>query len=132
MNARVELTLPWPPSINTYWRHVGPRVLISAKGRAYRKAVADTVLLAGSPKMEPGRLTMIVTVFSPDRRARDLDNLGKALLDALERSGVYENDSLIDLLVIQRVHEPSPELAGTVLVQIEPFVHLLDLRRAGP
>ena len=26
------LTLPWPPSINHYWRRVGPRTLIS---RAY-------------------------------------------------------------------------------------------------
>ena len=28
------LTLPYPPSINHYWRRVGPRTLISREGRA--------------------------------------------------------------------------------------------------
>ena len=35
------ITLPFPPSMNTYWRHVmvgkHPRTLISEKGRIYRK-----------------------------------------------------------------------------------------------
>ena len=29
----LELELPWPPSVNHYYRHVGPRVLISRDGR---------------------------------------------------------------------------------------------------
>ena len=41
----IELTLPWPPSMNTYWRTFQGRMIISAKGREYRKAVADQVLI---------------------------------------------------------------------------------------
>ena len=72
----VNLTLPYPPSINTYWRHVGPRVLISANGRRYRRAVGDAVLLgigAGQIAAEPlpGRLAVLVEAAPPDRRARD-------------------------------------------------------------
>jgi crossover junction endodeoxyribonuclease RusA len=40
--------------------------------------------------------------FPPDRRRRDLDNLAKPTLDALEHAGVYEDDSQIDLLIIRR------------------------------
>jgi len=40
--------------------------------------------------------------FPPDRRCRDLDNLQKPVLDALEHAGVYEDDSQIDLLVTRR------------------------------
>ena len=37
------ITLPWPPSVNSYWRSItiqgSSRVLISEKGRAYRQRV---------------------------------------------------------------------------------------------
>jgi crossover junction endodeoxyribonuclease RusA len=46
----IELTLPWPPTVNTYWRNFNGRVLISAKGREYRKAVADQVLIQRANK----------------------------------------------------------------------------------
>jgi crossover junction endodeoxyribonuclease RusA len=35
----VTIKLPWPPSDNHYYRHVGPKVLISRDGRAYRARV---------------------------------------------------------------------------------------------
>jgi crossover junction endodeoxyribonuclease RusA len=40
--------------------------------------------------------------FPPDRRRRDLDNLQKPVLDALEHAGIYEDDSQIDLLLTRR------------------------------
>jgi len=40
--------------------------------------------------------------FPPDRRRRDLDNIAKPVLDALEHAGVYLDDSQIDLLLTQR------------------------------
>lgn len=39
----------------------------------------------------------------PDRRAHNLDNFGKDLLDALTAAGVWADDSLIDVLIFQRV-----------------------------
>jgi len=60
--------------------------------------------------------------FPPDRRRRDLDNLQKPLLDALEKAGIYEDDSLIDLLVTRRMAIcPS----GRIVVRIQE----LPLRR---
>jgi Holliday junction resolvase RusA-like endonuclease len=35
----IEFTLPWPPSVNTNWRTVNGRMIISAKGREYREEV---------------------------------------------------------------------------------------------
>ena len=37
----ITLTMPWPPSVNKYWRTFQGRMIISAEGRSYRKAVAD-------------------------------------------------------------------------------------------
>jgi len=100
---RVELTLPWPPSVNGYWRHVGNKVLISADGRKYRETVKAIVTANGAKRLPLGRYGVSVTAFSPDNRRRDIDNLLKALLDALEHAGVYSDDSMIDTLLVRRM-----------------------------
>jgi crossover junction endodeoxyribonuclease RusA len=41
-------------------------------------------------------------VHPPDRRRRDLDNILKALLDALQYGGAYQDDSQIDSLQVVR------------------------------
>ena len=59
-------------------------------------------------------------------RRRDLDNIQKALLDALVHADVIEDDSLIDALSIQR-HEAKEE--GEVIVRIQPYAtEMPDLR----
>jgi len=103
----IVLDLPWPPSVNTYWRSpntgkLAGRTLISEKGRSYRRAVIDTIMAAGIPKAAAGRLDVTLTAFPPDRRRRDLDNLPKSILDALTHAKVIEDDSLIDRLLIER------------------------------
>ena len=59
-------------------------------------------MIAGWPKMEAGRLGIFIKAYPPDHRARDLDNLLKAPLDALKHAGVISDDSLIDQLFIVR------------------------------
>jgi len=97
----ITLTLPYPPSVNHYWRRVGARTLISREGRRYRARV--TSMLAPR-RAEPlrGSLHVHVAVHPPDQRRRDLDNAMKALLDSLAHGGVYEDDGQIDRLDIQR------------------------------
>lgn len=96
---RVTLELPYPPSTNRYWRHVGHKVLISAEGRAYRKTVAaETVLVA----RVDGRLRVEVLAYPPDRRRRDLDNALKCLLDSIKDAGIFHDDEQIDDLRIMR------------------------------
>lgn len=101
----MRLTLPFPPSVNQYYRHVskGPlagRVLISEAGRAYRKAVDAVVRQARARKALAMPLELRVAVYPPDRRKRDLDNLLKATQDSLEKSGVYLSDSQIHRISI--------------------------------
>ena len=53
------------------------------------------------PKLT-GRLWLVVYVHPRDRREIDIDNRVKALQDALQHAGVYENDSQIDDLHVKR------------------------------
>lgn len=102
------ITLPWPPTANTYWRHVGSRVLISKKGRAYRKLIGGLCLEQGvSGKFLQGRLAVAIVAILPDRRCRDLDNLCKSTLDSLTHAGVWEDDSQIAMLILEE--NPMPE-----------------------
>jgi len=99
----MTVTLPWPPSINRYYRHVGYRTLISREGRAFRRNVC-ALLGGGGPRKPPagGRIALCMDAFPPDRRIRDLDNIQKAALDSMQHAGVYEDDSQIDLLLTRR------------------------------
>jgi len=99
--AVIDLVLPYPPSVNHYYRTVRGRMLISAKGRQYHQLVAAVVWQAGRPRIE-GRLAVRLQVWTPDKRERDLDNLLKPLLDALANAGVYASDGQIDDLSLVR------------------------------
>ena len=115
-----EITLPWPPTINTYWRHkVAGRlatVYITPEGKQYRKAVNDLVLEAAMIQQylkQDGPLRVEIQAFPPDKRKRDLDNILKSLLDSLTHAGVWEDDSQIQDLRIYR-----STIAGMVKVRI--------------
>jgi crossover junction endodeoxyribonuclease RusA len=95
------LHLPWPPSMNRYWRSAAGRVLLSRDGRDYRAIVAEIVNRRDLPTLT-GRLTVQIHARMPDHRRRDLDNLLKATLDALQHGGLYEDDAQIDELTIRR------------------------------
>lgn len=95
----IEITLPFPPSVNTYWRNFNGRTILSAKGREYRLAVEALMFMQSMPKLTV-RLKVEIEAFRPDNRRRDLDNLFKAPLDALGHAGVYEDDSqIVDLRI---------------------------------
>lgn len=97
------LTLPWPPSTNHYWRHFRGRTVISREGRTFRASVC-ALLAGGGPRKPPagGRIALAMDAFPPDRRRRDLDNLQKSTLDALQHAGIYLDDSQVDVLLTQR------------------------------
>lgn len=101
------LMMPFPPSVNGYWRaptkgRLAGRHLISARGRQYRK---DAIHAATSQRRGPvltGRLSVRVVLLPPDRRQRDIDNYSKGLLDAITHAGVWQDDGQIDELTIVR------------------------------
>jgi len=118
------LELPYPPSVNHLWRRVGGRTVLSREGRRYRReAMARLAAIgvgqAGPPRLPlRGRLRVRIEVRPPDRRRRDLDNVQKALLDALEHGGAYADDGQIDRLEVER-GPVTP--GGKVLVRITPM-----------
>lgn len=108
------LTLPFPPSINHYWRLGNGHMHISNEGRAYKSEV-EVLARAAGIEFKTERLALMLVVSPPDRRRRDLDNLQKPLLDAMKGS-VYADDWQIDLLLTIR---DEPIKGGLVVVRID-------------
>jgi crossover junction endodeoxyribonuclease RusA len=112
--VKIDITVPWPPSVNQYWRQYQGRMLISAQGRKYREAIIQQVWLEGKIKRITGDLKVTIEAFRPDERRRDLDNLLKSTLDALAHAGLYEDDSQIRDLRIYWSAEKGGQLNITI------------------
>jgi crossover junction endodeoxyribonuclease RusA len=118
----IELTLPYPPSVNHYWdsraviskKTRKPVVIkyLSARAKSFRDqcAVAVHEQLGKPPKLKHRLAVIVYQHYGPPRGAdhghaiaQDIDNCLKPLFDALEWCGVYVNDSQIDeLLVVKK------------------------------
>ena len=109
----IELELPYPPSVNHYYRHVGPKMLISREGRKYREQV---IAAMRGHKQLHGKLALKLEAYPPDNRRRDLDNLFKALLDALQHGGAYGDDSQIKR-ISAKMQEAMPP-AGMIVIKL--------------
>lgn len=110
----IEVQLPYPPSINHYWRRVGAKTLISREGRRFRERVVAILAARRAPPLD-GALAVDVEVYPPDNRRRDIDNVQKALLDALQHGGAYADDSQIVRLAISKC---PPVVGGKTIVRI--------------
>lgn len=114
----MELVLPYPPSVNHYWRQFRGRTLISRQGRAYRQHVKTQCQSFGGQPPRDGRLAVAMDAFPPDRRRRDLDNIPKASFDSMQHAGIFEDDSQVDMLIVQR-RLPIP--GGQLVVRIQEY-----------
>ena len=96
------IKLPYPPSVNTYWRNFRGNTVLSKAGREFKQTVWACVMEQKIPKFGNKRLEVTLWLYPRSKVVTDLDNRLKAVLDGLEEAGVYDNDGQIDILMIQR------------------------------
>ncbi|HOB43673.1 MAG TPA: RusA family crossover junction endodeoxyribonuclease [Bacillota bacterium] len=118
-NARIKLELPYPPSVNHYWKRARGKVFLSQAARDYRDEVCVTWLQYrqlfhvrgfGNRKVE-----LAIRIYPPDNRRRDIDNILKAVFDGLEVAGVIKDDSQVKRLSVESC-EPCD--GGCVVVEV--------------
>lgn len=114
----VAYILPWPPTLNTYWRWTPQGPKLSKPGRAYKVAVQAAVLEQGIERFE-GVVTATWDFF-PARRGCDMDNRFKAVLDSLEKAGVYENDNQVRIYDRAELHDPDGDPRVELTLRGEP------------
>lgn len=113
----IRFRLPFPPSVNGLFRNfIRGRV----KTGQYKKWIKEAFIVFEKQTFFrlPGRVTIKILLFRPDKRKRDLDNYVKALLDFLVAQGVIEDDSTVQSLMVAWAKEIKKE--GESWVEIAP------------
>ena len=98
----LNLFLPYPPSVNTYWNFNGSRRFLTPKANQFKAKVFEAFILSEHKGFKAHRVSLTVHLYPPDKRVRDIDNVAKPLLDALTQAGVFDDDSQVDRLLIVR------------------------------
>ena len=120
MNS-ILIELPFPPSLNSIYKPGKNKIYSSNELKEYKKKVRTIVqayMRKNSIKIidEPVRIDCVL--YEPNNRVRDLDNLEKALLDALTFSKLWTDDRLS-----REKHfylEKNDSLKGKVYLRISP------------
>jgi crossover junction endodeoxyribonuclease RusA len=116
MTTPTTITLPSPPSVNRVWRTTRTgKVYCDPKYAAWRKAAWWEIAAQRPGKFKLGEPVAITIRIGKATRARDIDNYGKALLDALQASGTLANDRDVHDM---RVHRDTTVPAGRVVVEM--------------
>jgi len=94
----LQFNLPYPPSVNHYYVRTKLGMAIGAPGKAYRQliwvALHQCIVKEKKWNGQPlsGDLMVEIIIYPPDKRKRDMDNIKKALLDALQCAGLFKDD----------------------------------------
>lgn len=94
---KIELILPFPPSVNRLWRATkGGKVHRSKKYVDWRKHAEWAVSSRTKGQKIQGKYTLEIVAVKPDKRRRDLGNLEKAVSDLLQHLEIVEDDYLCE------------------------------------
>ena len=128
MTQLFEIELPFPPSVNHMYRAgFGGKRLLTKKAKDFRSTVCMLVLnqcnRTNAPLPIVGSIWVSIVANYPDNdRKRDIDNLLKATLDALQIAKVFCDDCQVGRLTISRgvkVNDGSMEVAVGRLESME-------------
>jgi crossover junction endodeoxyribonuclease RusA len=96
----LQIALPFPVSVNNLFLNVRGRGRIPSPAYRQWREDAGWALKAQKPPRIPGPIEIAVDLTPPDKRARDIDNLFKGILDLLVTHGIIDGD---DSRTVRRV-----------------------------
>ena len=85
------------PSVNALYftTKFGKRIRTAKAKEWFSQAeyiIRNAMEVQGWETTENTKVVIDILTYWPDRRKRDVDNQGKAIFDALEHAGVFDND----------------------------------------
>ncbi len=101
MPGDYSFTMPYPPSVNAMWRAFKSRVILSKRGREYRKLAVESLAEQGvKGELICSNISMVITLNPPTLRRYDIDNYCKGVLDALTYADFWFDDEQVHKLKI--------------------------------
>lgn len=113
----LRLELPYPPSMNRYWRHYQGKTVISTEARNYKQQVGMMALAAHVSPFS-GNVAVTIDLYRPAKRG-DLDNFAKVLLDSMQ-GYLFKNDNqVVDLHLRRHDDKKNPR----VVIEVKEVNH---------
>lgn len=118
MTLDVRFVVPGPVVPWQRAASVGTRRYTSAKQRAYQRTVR-LIAQASRPRgpwlpSKASRYRVDIDAYLPDERRRDLDNIAKTILDALNGVLYLDDSQVVTLLVATHIDRAEPRVVVAV------------------
>jgi Holliday junction resolvase RusA-like endonuclease len=107
--VKVEITLPYPPSVNGMYATFQGRRILSKAGREYKKTVQ------GIPVTQTfgGDVVLTVNIYRP-KRIGDLDNRLKAIQDSLTGLWYADDKQIVEIHAYRWDDKENPRAEVTI------------------
>lgn len=97
MADKLTVVLPPVPSVNSLYftTKYGQRIRTAKAKEWFSQAeyiIRNAMEVQGWDTTEDTKVVIDIMTYWKDKRKRDVDNQGKAIFDALEHAGVFDND----------------------------------------
>ncbi len=114
-----EFTMPYPPSVNAWKTPFRNRMILTRRGRDYRKdAISRLEELGLTNERIDKKVHVSLTLNPPSNRRYDIDNFCKSLFDAMSKAEFWIDDEQIYSLSIKKGEKKeggNVELSVTIL-----------------
>lgn len=87
-----------PPTVNHYWGFRGKYRFLTKTAIRFRKEVSK----ACKDYRIEGDMAVCIDYYPPDRRKRDIDNIIKPILDAMQHCGLFHDDYQVQQITATR------------------------------
>ena len=97
MIRAIQITIPsYPPSANRLWRTGQGRTYLSDEAKRFYKDVLIALLETGNARApKVWKYFNVEIILHPARRAGDVDNRIKPVLDSLTQAGFWDDDKAV-------------------------------------